>query len=204
MKRIWLNHWFSTAYFIINMMRENNPEFQFIASNEGYVPRVVYDNMSYGLDPTLGHGYVVHEGECFYNNVTLSEAYALLVETVNEKCFATDVNNMLINNYAYFNQQQFDALLSFSYNLGTGWTYGSDLKDIILSGYAPNGSRNLNYVGRNKLIREMLAYHHAGGNCYYGLLYRRADELEMFLYGDYVHDGSYNKHGFPSPYCISF
>ena len=34
MKRIWLNHWFSTAYFIINMMRENNPEFQFIASNE--------------------------------------------------------------------------------------------------------------------------------------------------------------------------
>ena len=188
----------------LKRLRASDGVIKFIASNEGYVPRVVYDNMSYGLDPTLGHGYVVHEGECFYNNVTLSEAYALLVETVNEKCFATDVNNMLINNYAYFNQQQFDALLSFSYNLGTGWTYGSDLKDIILSGYAPNGSRNLNYVGRNKLIREMLAYHHAGGNCYYGLLYRRADELEMFLYGDYVHDGSYNKHGFPSPYCISF
>ena len=50
----------------------------------------------------------------------------------------------------------------------------------------------------------MLAYHHAGGQCYYGLLYRRADELEMFLYGDYISDGSRNKYGFPSPYCISF
>ena len=34
MKRIWLNHWFSTAYFIIGMMRDSNPGFRFIASNE--------------------------------------------------------------------------------------------------------------------------------------------------------------------------
>ena len=34
MARVWLNHWFSTAYFIINMMREKNPDFIFIGSNE--------------------------------------------------------------------------------------------------------------------------------------------------------------------------
>ncbi len=34
MKRIWLNHWFSTAYFIIRLMREANPDFLFFASNE--------------------------------------------------------------------------------------------------------------------------------------------------------------------------
>ena len=34
MARIWLNHWFSTAYCIIHMMRENNPDFTFIGSNE--------------------------------------------------------------------------------------------------------------------------------------------------------------------------
>ena len=34
MARVWLNHWFSTAYFIINMMREQNPDFSFIGSNE--------------------------------------------------------------------------------------------------------------------------------------------------------------------------
>ena len=34
MARVWLNHWFSTAYFIIGLMREENPDFTFIGSNE--------------------------------------------------------------------------------------------------------------------------------------------------------------------------
>lgn len=34
MIRVWLNHWFSTAYNIINLIRENNPDFQMIGSNE--------------------------------------------------------------------------------------------------------------------------------------------------------------------------
>ena len=177
-------------------------------------------------------------------------------------------------------QGQFDALVSFSYNLGTGWTNSSNLKNILLNSYgtlqtgkmtgkvtassglylrqSPSSSasvitllkrgetveivdnnkyntvwykvktssgqtgycsstylnvtssggsqtgRDLNYVNRNALINEMLAYHHAGGVCYYGLLYRRADELEMFLYGDYTSDGRRNKYGFPNPSCISW
>lgn len=187
----------------LKKLRASDAVISFIASNEGFVSGITYDYMANYI-PTLGHGQVVWEGECFYNNMTRSEAFALLVRSVNKLNFTSDVNSMLINNYAYFNQQQFDALVSFSYNLGTGWTYGSDLKSILLNAYAPNGTRNLNYVNKNKLINEMLAYHHAGGNCYYGLLYRRADELEMFLYGDYVHDGRNNKYNFPSPYCLSF
>ena len=186
---------------------------------------------------------------------------------------------MLIENKIKFNQQQFDAFVSFSYNLGTGWTYSSDLLDILLNSYTttkssgtvtatvdaygglnlrksyttssdvitviPDGAkvtlvstnvyngvwykvktsngktgycsgtylnlhyptstvRDLSYVNKNALITEMLAYHHAGGVCYYGLLYRRADELEMFLYGDYKSDGYANNHNFPDPYCISW
>ena len=34
MTRIWLNHWFSTAYNIINLLRENNPDFWIIGSND--------------------------------------------------------------------------------------------------------------------------------------------------------------------------
>ena len=34
MTRIWLNHWFSTAYNIINLIREDDKEFQIIGSNE--------------------------------------------------------------------------------------------------------------------------------------------------------------------------
>lgn len=34
MTRIWLNHWFSTAYNIIRLLREDNPDFVIIGSNE--------------------------------------------------------------------------------------------------------------------------------------------------------------------------
>lgn len=34
MKRIWFNHWFSTAYYIINMIRRENSWVQIIGSNE--------------------------------------------------------------------------------------------------------------------------------------------------------------------------
>ncbi len=34
MKRIWLNHWFSTAYNIIRMIRESDPEYTIIGTNE--------------------------------------------------------------------------------------------------------------------------------------------------------------------------
>ena len=40
MVRIWFNHWFSTAYHIIRMMRENEPDFYVIGTNEQ--PYAVY------------------------------------------------------------------------------------------------------------------------------------------------------------------
>ena len=40
MVRIWFNHWFSTAYHIINLMRENEPDFYVIGTNEN--PYAVY------------------------------------------------------------------------------------------------------------------------------------------------------------------
>lgn len=263
----------------VEKLRASDEVIKFIGEKEGFVPNVVPDLLANNI-PTLAHGYVVWEGDKFYNGLTRNEGYALLVSAVNKENYARDVNNMLLNNSVRFNQQQFDALVSFSYNLGTGWTYSSDLKSLLLNSYgtitttsgkttatvnvtdslnlresyttnskvlevlmpgetvtlvstqkynsiwykvttksgktgycsgtyliinAPGGTvRDLNYVNKNALINELLAYHHAGGQCYYGLLYRRADELEMFLYGDYKSDGSSNKYGFPSPYCLSF
>lgn len=262
----------------LERLRASDEVIRFIGDKEGFVNVVTYDTLANNL-PTLGHGYVVWEGQCFYDNITKGEGYALLVKAVNEENYAREVNDMLIKNNARFNQQQFDALVSFSYNLGTGWTYSSDLKNIVLNSYGTvsNGStvtgivsangglnlrksyttssdviktmnngdkvtlvstqkyngvwykvktsdgkvgycsgtylnlvtgtttgRDLSYVNRNALINEMLAYHHACGVCYYGLLYRRCDELEMFLYGDYAPDGYKDKYGFPSPHCLSF
>lgn len=262
----------------VERLRASDDIIRFIGEKEGFVSYVTYDVLANNI-PTLAHGYVVWEGDTFYNGLTRNEGYALLVSAVNKEVYARKVNDMLVSNNVRFNQQQFDALVSFSYNLGTGWTSSSDLKSILLNSYGTvsnssqvtatvntswglnlresyttnskslevldegetvtllstqkynsvwykvrtasgktgycsgtyltlhTGSttgRDLNYVNKNALIKELLAYHHAGGVCYYGLLYRRVDEAEMFLYGDYVSDGRSNKYGFPSPYCLSF
>ena len=34
MIRLWMNHWFSTAYNIIGLMREGNPDLHVIGTNE--------------------------------------------------------------------------------------------------------------------------------------------------------------------------
>ena len=183
----------------LSKLRANDEVIKFIGDKEGYVADITYDYLA-GYLPTLGHGVVVWEGEAFYDHVTRGEAFAWLVKTVNSNGFTKTVNNFLINNGLKFNQQQFDALVSFSYNCGTGWSYGSDLSRILIN----STNKNLNNVNRSALITEMLSYHHAGGVCYYGLLYRRADELEMFLYNDYAPDGRSNKYKFPNPKCVSF
>ncbi len=183
----------------LSKLRASDQVIKFIGDKEGYLSDITYDYLAGNL-PTFGYGVVVWEGDCFYNHITKGEAFAWLVKTVNSKDFTKSVNSFLINNGLKFNQQQFDALISFSYNCGTGWTSSSDLKNIILN----SGNKNLNNVNRSALISEMLSYHHAGGVCYYGLLYRRADELEMFLYNDYAPDGRSNKYRFPNPRCISF
>ena len=57
-------------------------------------------------------------------------------------------------------------------------------------------TNNLNDVNLNDFVKSFCAYHHAAGDCYYGLLYRRIDETEVFFYGDYKRDGQKNKYNF--------
>jgi uncharacterized protein YgiM (DUF1202 family) len=58
------------------------------------------------------------------------------------------------------------------------------------------GSRDLNNVSKSSYLDNFLQYHHAAGSCYWGLLYRRVDEAEVFFYGDYTRDGQNNKKNF--------
>lgn len=83
-------------------------------------------------------------------------------------------------------------------------TVGYCSADYLIFGGSSSGNvRNFNYINSNELIEELMAWHHAGGNCYWGLLYRRIDELELFLFGDYSQDGSANTNGWSYPDCIS-
>ena len=73
--------------------------------------------------------------------------------------------------------------------------------DYLIFG-SSSGTRNFNYIDSDELIEELLCWHHAGGNCYWGLLYRRIDELELFIQGDYTKDGYANKNYWDIPDCI--
>ena len=100
------------------------------------------------------------------------------------------------------NQQA--TLLSTTLYSGSGlkWYYiqlSNGTKGYIcsdyLSFYGTGTMYDLSKVNVDELVYYYPQWHHAGG-CVWGLLYRRIDELEIFLYGDYTSDGQKNKYGF--------
>lgn len=239
-----------------------------IANYEGFLSKVTIDAIT-GKDPTLGYGKVVGVGSSFYNHITKQEGLAYLYQTVNLGYFSKAVNNYLISNGVKFNQQQYDALVSMVYNLGSGVLYDSDVMDVLIYGSGSSGTgtpsvgdtgtingtyvafrtgpstnyskirefelgekvtllsessggwyrvrdshgtegyvyasyvtfasavgRDLNNVDEEAMKEAILVYHHAGRTCYWGLLYRRIDEMEIFFHGDYILDGRNNKYGY--------
>ena len=110
-----------------------------IASYEGYVPGVSPDTLAGNL-PTVGYGYVVAKNTSFYNNLTRTEAKAMLAETVNSGGYTSDVNYFISQNGLQMSQCQFDALVSFGYNVGSSYWrgYGSCyVRTVILNTVVP-------------------------------------------------------------------
>ena len=110
-----------------------------IASYEGYVPQVSPDTLA-GNIPTVGYGYVVSKNTTFYNNLTRSEAKAMLADTVNRGSYSTEINRFISSNGLLMSQCQFDALASFSYNVGAGYWNGSGncyVRTVIMNAVVP-------------------------------------------------------------------
>ena len=110
-----------------------------IASYEGYVPQVSPDTLA-GNIPTVGYGYVVSRNTTFYNNLTRSEAKAMLADTVNRGSYTTEINRFISSNGLLMSQCQFDALASFSYNVGAGYWNGSGncyVRTVIMNAVVP-------------------------------------------------------------------
>ena len=110
-----------------------------IASYEGYVPQVSPDTLA-GNIPTVGYGYVVSKNTTFYNSLTRSEAKAMLADTVNRGSYTTEINRFISSNGLLMSQCQFDALASFSYNVGAGYWNGSGncyVRTVIMNAVVP-------------------------------------------------------------------
>lgn len=111
--------------------------------------------------PTIGYGHI--EGVKLGDEISQQEADLMLIHDLQEK--ADDVSKLI---HYEVTQDQFDALVSFAYNLGVGALAGSTLLKIINAG-SPGAAAD-----------QFLRWDHAGGVEVAGLTRRR--EAEKALY----------------------
>ncbi len=118
---------------------------KFIASCEGFSANLIPDCKN---KFSIGYGHILEPFTLFYKNIIQEEALALLIDDLTNSLYGRVLNKFLLDNNISFNQHQFDALLSFTYNLGIGWIIkGSELKDLILNINSGTKNSNLRYLG---------------------------------------------------------
>ncbi len=144
---------------------------EFIKGYEGFSAKI----HSIGSNYYIGNGTICKPGD-YPNGVTQEEAHGLLRKTVQR--METSLNNFLAKYGIVLNQNQYDAIISFTYNLGTGWLgYTNRLRTALIEG--PE-----NYTGV-QFADAMAIWCHTGKSVNKQLLSRRISEARMFLYGDY-------------------
>lgn len=133
---------------------------EFIKSKEGFSATPYRD--SAGL-LTIGFGHLIRHGECF-GAISSVEATALFEKDLQpaEECIKKHVTVPITQN-------QFDALVSFIYNLGCGNFAGSTLLKKLNAGLIAEAAR------------EFLRWDRAAGKEIPGLLVRRGQEMSLFL-----------------------
>jgi lysozyme len=117
---------------------------------------------------TVGVGHLIGDGkslpDSWNRKFSLEEVYAIL---------ASDVRKFELGVERYINvgltQNQFDALVSFAFNLGLGTLQRSTLRAKL---------NRLDYQGA---IESLLKYNKAGGKVLKGLDKRRKDEASLFM-----------------------
>ena len=140
----------------------------------------------------IGEEYVLTKKRPY---LTADAAEKLLRSDLNQGDYVKSINNWAVRNGVQLNQVQFDALVSFCYNIGTSlWNSDSTkfyLKSAIIS------HRSGSEADPNQIIKGFCLYHKSSGKAYKGLWYRRRNEAELFLTGDYAIDRA-NKFTLPS------
>lgn len=154
-------------------MKASDSCIEFIKTFEGFSAKPYYDYGQY----TVGYGTKCPDDKFAQynaNGISKQDAEALLRAEL--KSVENVLNVKLIDKHSLtLSQQQFDALVSFSYNIGTSWIVSnSTLKDAIL--------RN---ADANELVYSFGLYCTAGGKYLPGLVTRRLCEANIYLNGIY-------------------
>jgi len=156
---------------------------ELLKREEGFSRKPYWDYAQY----TVGYGTCCPSDMVDYylqNGITEEEAETLLRNHM--AAIEKEINKRIVDKYHLnLTQSQFDAILLFSYNVGTGWTYettGTFFNAII------------NSATGNDLIRAFALWCSAGGEIKTGLIRRRLMEANMYLNGIYSSD-------VPENYC---
>lgn len=151
----------------------SNNGVKFIANYEGFSPTPYRGQDS--QNETIGYGHVIQPGESF-TSLTESEARDLLKNDLLN--FVNGVNSL--TNQVDLNSNQFDALVSFSYNCGVHTLAESQLLKDINADASPETLKDdftkyIHTIDENGERIESL-----------GLWRRRMDEWEVYVNGDYT------------------
>ncbi|QAT50466.1 hypothetical protein EQM14_12225 [Caproiciproducens sp. NJN-50] len=111
--------------------RVSDEMIRLISKWEGYVSCVYTDTMSSSQVPTIGYGCTLGANAEFYNGVSATEAWSMMVNKINSSSYTSELNKMIKNNGFLMDQYQADCLISFAYNVGSGYFNSSTEMDFI-------------------------------------------------------------------------
>ena len=152
-------------------MKTSDQGVEMIKTFEGFVKWPQMDNGQW----TVGYGTGVSGSRLEYfnqNGITQAQATELLKEYLGS--FEKSVNSFIDTHSLKLNQQQFDALVSFTYNLGPSWMQSGTFRTAVI-----NGTKG------NDFIYAMAQFGKAGGSPVGGLIERRLCEANLYLNGVY-------------------
>ena len=141
---------------------------ELIKDFEGFHPKAFYDYGQY----SIGYGTTCKYND-YPNGITEAKADELLRDYLAK--LEPFLDQFATKHRLSFSQQQYDALISFTYNLGTNWMNNeSTFRTAVI-----NGAKG------NDLIFAMTMWSNAGGNILTGLIQRRLAEANLYLNGIY-------------------
>lgn len=130
---------------------------------EGCILHIYKDSAGY---PTIGVGHLIRAGEDFSKGLTNEQAMELLAADISP---FEDVVNAKIG--VDLTQDQFDALVIFAFNIGTGGFAKSTLvKELNLGHY-------------DQVPTQLRKWNRAGGKVNQGLINRRNNEIKLWQGG---------------------
>jgi len=147
------------------MMKTSQRGINLIKQSEGFRDRIYLD--ASGL-PTIGYGTLIDsKTEAYLVDQTITEADGEALLKIDLINIEKGINNLVTSR---INQNQFDALASFCYNLGVGNLKKSTLLKKI----------NANPADIN-IMSEFMKWNRAKGKILSGLTYRREAEARLYF-----------------------